>query len=59
MFYHPLIINWFLPGWKDIVNKELQEEIFDSIENKLNFTADKEGEIRLSIPFITVDCTAV
>ena len=59
MFNHPLIKNWFLPGWKEITNKEQSEEIFDSIENKLNIIAEKEGEIRLSIPFLTADCTAI
>ena len=59
MFNHPLIKNWFLPGWKDIINREQLEEIFDSIENKLNNIAENEGEIKLIIPFITVDCYAV
>jgi len=58
MFYHPLIKNWFLPGWRGIINVELQEEIFDSIEIKLNKIAENKGEIKLSIPFITVDCSA-
>jgi arsenite methyltransferase len=59
MFNHPLIKNWFLPGWKGIINQEHLEKIFDSVENKLNIISEKESEFRLSIPFITTDCTAV
>ncbi len=58
MFNHPLIRNWFLPGWKNIINENLHEEMFNLIENKLNIVAEKEEGIKLSIPFITVDCTA-
>ncbi len=59
MFNHPLIRNWFLPGWKIIINGKQQEEIFDSIENKLNIIAENKGEIKLTIPYITVECSAV
>jgi len=59
MFNHPLIRDWFLPGWKEIISHEQSEEIFDSVENKLNNIAENKNEIKLSIPFITVHCSAV
>lgn len=59
MFNHPLIKYWFVGGWKSVVDEEQQEEIFNSLENKLNLKAEREGEVKLSIPFITVECVAV
>ncbi len=59
MFNHPLIKFWFVGGWKNIVDEEMQEEIFDAVENNLNIKAVKEGEVKLGIPFITFDCTAI
>ena len=58
MFNHPLIKNWFVSGWEKIINDGLREEIFNSIEEKLNSTAVIKGEVKLSIPFITVVCIA-
>jgi hypothetical protein len=57
MFNHSLIKYWFLGGWKDILNEDDLEEVFDQTENKLNEKALKEGELQLTIPFVTIDCT--
>ncbi len=56
MFSHSFIKYWFLPLWKEIVGAQNLEEIFNSIENRLNAISEKENEIRLSIPFATFVC---
>jgi ubiquinone/menaquinone biosynthesis C-methylase UbiE len=56
MFNHSLIKYWFLGGWKDILNDDDQEEVFDQTENKLNEKAMEKGELQLTIPFVTIDC---
>lgn len=58
MFNYPMIKNWFTPGWKKIIDEKLHEEIFESIENQFNLEAKKNGEVKLSVPFITVECIA-
>ncbi|MDH3268988.1 MAG: class I SAM-dependent methyltransferase [Ignavibacteria bacterium] len=55
MFNHSLIKYWFLGGWKNILNDDDLEEVFDQIENKLNEKALEKGELQLTIPFVTVD----
>ena len=56
MFNHSLIKYWFLGGWKDILNDRDQEEVFDQTENKLNEIANEKGELKLTIPFVTINC---
>ncbi len=56
MFNHSFIKYWFLPSWIEIIDKVKLEEIFYSIEDRMNEAAAKEGEIKLSVPFATFDC---
>ena len=57
LFNHSMIKYWFLPGWKTIIKDDsILDPVFKSLEKKLNKTADQKGEIRLSIPFVTIDC---
>ena len=56
MFHHSLIRYWFVDGWKSILRHEDLEPIFDQVERKLNELAEKNGEIVLSIPYVTIDC---
>lgn len=56
MLNHSFIKYWFLPSWKEITDEINQEEIFNSIENRLNKIKDKKGEIKLRVPFATFDC---
>jgi len=55
-FNHSLIKYWFLEGWKGILDGDDVYEVFDQIEVELDRVAGKEGGIRLSIPFVTIDC---
>jgi hypothetical protein len=56
MLNHSLIKYWFLGGWKDILNANDLEEVFEQTENKLNEMALQNGDIQLTIPFVTFDC---
>jgi arsenite methyltransferase len=56
MFHHSLIRFWFADSWGKIVPAERQEEIFDQMEQELNHLAVQNGEIRLTIPYVVIDC---
>ncbi len=57
MFEHYLIKYWFLDGWKKIIGFEKLESIFNEIEIELNQISRSKGEIALTIPYVTIDCT--
>ena len=46
----------FLQSWMEIVTEDKQEFIFDKIESELNKKAQKEGFLKLTIPFVMIDC---
>lgn len=46
----------FLGGWKDILQEEQREQVFDAIEQRLNDSAGDNGGLSLSIPFVLIDC---
>ncbi len=56
MFNHSLIKYWFLDGWKNILKPGDLQNIFEQLENKLNSAAKENGEIILTVPFVTIDC---
>lgn len=56
MFHHFLIRLAFLDSWKEILEPDRRDDIFQEIELRLNRVAEAEGEIRLSVPFIVVVC---
>jgi len=56
MFNHSLIKYWFLDGWKNILKPDDLQNIFEQLENKLNSVAKENGEIILTVPFVTIDC---
>jgi len=56
MLNHFLIKMGFLEGWIKILPEDRIEIIFDQIETKLNGIAAKYGELKLSVPFVTIDC---
>jgi ubiquinone/menaquinone biosynthesis C-methylase UbiE len=57
MLNHSLIKYWFLGGWKDILNDDDREKVFEQTEDKLNNIANEKGELQLTIPYVTIDCT--
>jgi ubiquinone/menaquinone biosynthesis C-methylase UbiE len=56
MFNHYLIKYWFLSEWKKILNDDVFKKIFKQTENRLNEIANDKGELRLTIPFVTIEC---
>jgi arsenite methyltransferase len=55
-FNHTLIKYWFCDSWKEIIKPEMMEEIFSELESGLNHMAAEKGEIRLPVPYVTVEC---
>jgi arsenite methyltransferase len=56
MFNHSLIKYWFLDGWKSVLDSIHLEKVFNYVEIKLNDIAEEKGEIKLTVPFVTIDC---
>jgi arsenite methyltransferase len=56
MFNHYLIKYWFLDSWQEILDRKDRETIFEQLESELNRQAEKNGEIVLTIPLVTIDC---
>ncbi len=55
MFNHFLIRLAFLNSWHELVPEEKQAEMFDEAERRLNSIAGKEGELNLTVPFVTIE----
>lgn len=55
MFNHFFIRLAFLGPWLEIVPPDMQQEIFNEIEQKINEKAGAEGSIRLTIPFAVIE----
>lgn len=56
MFNHFLIKLAFIGSWKEFVPIEKHEEIFGEVEKRLNKIAESNGSIKLSVPYILMDC---
>ncbi|OFX83991.1 MAG: hypothetical protein A2W99_03440 [Bacteroidetes bacterium GWF2_33_16] len=56
MLNHHFIRLKFIDGWKEILSFEKQSEIFELIENELNRKSEIEGIMKLSVPFVVIDC---
>ncbi|MFC0876164.1 class I SAM-dependent methyltransferase [Saccharicrinis sp. FJH2] len=56
MLNHYFIRLAFIDGWKEILPEDRQEEIFLLVENELNLKAHKDGILKLSVPFVVIDC---
>jgi arsenite methyltransferase len=57
MLNHFLIKLAFIESWKSLVPNKRQQEVFNDIEKRLNALADQSGLLRLTIPFVLMDCT--
>jgi SAM-dependent methyltransferase len=56
MLRHFFIRLAFLASWKAIVPEALQTDLFAELERRLNALAERQGELQLRIPFVTLDC---
>ena len=46
----------FLDGWKEILEEDDRAPIFRRLEHELNHLALRTGEVRLTIPWVCLDC---
>ncbi len=46
----------FLESWEKIVPEDRREEVFEEIEDGLNYIAELQGELSLDVPFACYDC---
>jgi len=56
MFNHFLIKLAFVGSWKEFIPEERHKEIFAEVEKRLNGLAQKYGLIKLTVPFVLIDC---
>jgi len=56
MFNHFLIKLAFIESWKDFIPEERHKEIFTEVEKRLNEIAKNNGLLKLTIPFVLMDC---
>jgi arsenite methyltransferase len=56
MFRHTFIRVAFLDSWKKLVPGNQVEEIFSELELRLNKISNREGELRMEIPFVLFKC---
>jgi arsenite methyltransferase len=56
MLNHFLIQIGFLDGWRTIVAESDQCRVFAEVEDRLNRIAQRQGQLRLTIPFACIDC---
>ncbi|MBD0372567.1 MAG: methyltransferase domain-containing protein [Pyrinomonadaceae bacterium] len=55
MLRHSLVRFGFLDGWRSVVNKEDEEEVFSLLERHLNEAASAQGELRMTVPMLYVE----
>ncbi|HSP07731.1 MAG TPA: methyltransferase domain-containing protein, partial [Acidobacteriota bacterium] len=56
MLNHYFIYSGFMRSWVKLVPHDRLELVFDGVERRLNAAAEKQGELRMTIPFLTFDC---
>lgn len=56
MLNHYFIRLAFIDGWKDIVPVDKQVIVFELIEKELNKKSQTDGNMKLSVPFVVIDC---
>jgi arsenite methyltransferase len=59
LFNHHFIKLAFLESWVKIVPSDKRSRIFPLLEEKLNSFAKSKGELRLTIPFVCIDCRKI
>ncbi len=52
---HSLTKIGFLDGWRSVVDANHEREVFDQIERKLNETARRSGELRMTVPMLYLE----
>lgn len=53
---HYFIKLGFLDSWKELIKRELLDEVFTRIETELDALAEKSGCLTLQVPFLCISC---
>jgi len=59
IFNHFFMKLAFMGAWKEIVPANLQNEIFQQIEDKMNRISERNQGFAMRVPFVTMDCEKV
>jgi hypothetical protein len=52
---HSLTRIGFLEGWRSVVDANEEREVFETLERKLNETANLNGELRMTVPMLYLE----
>jgi len=55
LFNHALTKFGFLDGWRQVVDPEDEEQIFATLEHRLNQMASTLGELRMTVPMLYME----
>lgn len=56
---HSLTRFGFLDGWRRVVEAQIEREIFEQLEKRLNALAQRDGELRMSVPMLYLEARRV
>jgi ubiquinone/menaquinone biosynthesis C-methylase UbiE len=59
MFRHTFIRLAFLESWKKLVPANQMVEIFTELEKRLDVISDRNGELKMEIPFVLFRCVKI
>ena len=59
LFRHYFIRLGFLDGWRSVVGREHEREVFAALEARLNRLAAQRGELALTVPLAYVEAEAM
>jgi arsenite methyltransferase len=52
---HSLVRWGFLDGWRHVVESSDEERVFQALETHLNEVAQREGELRMTVPMLYIE----
>lgn len=55
MLRHFFVILGFLDGWRDVVDKDDEADVFAKLEARLNELALRQGDLRMTIPMLYLE----
>ena len=55
MFNHYFICLAFMDSWIKLLPSEKVEDIFNTVETRMNDTAEEQGGIKLTVPFVIIN----
>jgi len=55
MFNHYFICLAFMDSWIKLLPSEKVEDIFNTVETRMNDTAEEQGGIKLTVPFVMIN----